>query len=561
MTQPWRFLLCDDLEKVRPHLDPRPMDEDVPLTAFLGERIGLQVVVGTPEGYAWWPAPEVRVTATCAGAEVVAHLVEQVPTQLPAFPGHDENYFDDVPGLYPDLLVPIDLAEPVRLATLGWNAIWLDITPTSADAGPVSISASVTATNWDGTEAEPETFTAEVPLEVTPEAAPATRLTHLAWLHADGLAHHHGYDVWSDEHFAACANHVRAAVEMGVTAVLTPIWTPPLDTAVGHDRLNVQLLDIWHDDEGYHFGTEKLDRWLGILREAGARQVEVPHLFTQWGARFAPQVWVTTPDGPEKRFGWHVGAMDDSYQTYLAELIPFLRSHLASEAWGGEVIWHISDEPTEAHIETYTAARQSVRGLLEGEMIVDALSSPDFVTVVDHPIVATDHVHAFHERGLEVPMVYYCVSQNRAVSNRFIAQYSVGARHLSGQMFVQQATTFLHWGFNFYLQQYGLGPIDPFRDTSAGGRFPSGDPFTVYPGTDGACWPSLRHRVLSEMTNDLRVMHWAADLIGRDAVTEIVDPDDAYSGARGYEATWPSASEWKRRRLALDRAVREALAQ
>lgn len=552
MTEPWRFTLCDDLEKVRPHLDPRPWAPDLPLTGFLGERLGIQLAVGTPAGYAWWPPVSVRVEVACPGAEIATHRVDLVPVQLPAFPGHDENYLEDVPSLLPDVLVPLGGGEPVPLGWLGWSSVWIDLTPVAANAGPLTVRAVVD---------EEVVFEQQVALEVTPVEAPASRLTHLAWLHADGLAHHHDTPVWSELHWTAIANHVTAAVQMGVTAILTPVWTPPLDTAVGHTRLPVQLLGIGWDDEGYHFDTTRLDRYLAVLTDAGARQVEVPHLFTQWGATATPQVWVDSAEGPEQRFGWHVGALDESYRQFLTELIPFLREHLES-SWGVEnVIWHVSDEPQPEQLASYTAARASVAGLLEGAVVVDALSSPEFVGVVDHPVVATDHVHGFVSRGLPAPMVYYCISQNRAVSNRFIAQHAVGARHLAGQLFAQRATGFLHWGFNFYLTQFGLAPLDPFRDTSAGGRFLSGDAFIVYPGPEGACWPSLRHRVLAEMTCDLRVMHWAQDLVGRDAVLAVVDPDGQYAGDRGYEAPWPDPEDWRRRRLALDRLVRAALVE
>ncbi|CAI9405406.1 DUF4091 domain-containing protein [Aestuariimicrobium sp. T2.26MG-19.2B] len=565
MSEHFTAVLVDDLEKVFPKRDPRPFDTSVPLTGHAGERISFQVAVRYPD-LDRLPADEFDLTVSCAGTSVTLHRVALVPADMPIFPVHDDNYIDDVPGLYPDLLVPLASGEGQATSALdlrspGWNSFWVDLGLSGVSAGPVAVRLVRRPRAWGDEQAGEGSLLleADLPLEVTPVEAPSTPIRHIAWLHSDSLAAYYETPVHSELHWKAIGSHIASAADMGVTAVLTPVWTPSLDTAVGTYRPNVQLLGVWHDEDGYQFNTDLLDRFLGLLREHGIRQVEIAHLFTQWGARRTPQVWVDTAEGPQMRFGWHVAATDPAWREFLAEAIPFLRDHLEPE-WGVEnVLWHISDEPSEQHLEAYAAARAVVADLLEGAVIIDALSSPDFADVVDHPIVATDHVHDFLERGLTVRNVYYCVGQARAVSNRFIAQHAIGHRHLAAQMFVQGADTFLHWGYNFYWAQYAVRPIDPFRETSAGGRFPSGDPFVVYPGPEGECWPSLRHRVLGTMTHDARVMAWAEQLVGREAVLAIMDPEGSFAGERGYEAAWPDPVDYRRRRLELDRRVRAAL--
>lgn len=76
---------------------------------------------------------------------------------------------------------------------------------------------------------------------------------------------------------------------MRVNTILTPVWTPPLDTAPHTYRRNVQLLGIWERDGRYTFDFTRLDTWLGHMRDAGLTGVEVPHLFTQWGAHACPR--------------------------------------------------------------------------------------------------------------------------------------------------------------------------------------------------------------------------------------------------------------------------------
>ena len=54
----------------------------------------------------------------------------------------------------------------------------------------------------------------------------------------------------------------------------------------------------------------------------GIRYLEIAHLFTQWGAEFAPQINVDTAHGLEHRFGWHTNATDPQYRRLLAVADP-----------------------------------------------------------------------------------------------------------------------------------------------------------------------------------------------------------------------------------------------
>ena len=48
--------------------------------------------------------------------------------------------------------------------------------------------------------------------------------------------------------------------------ILTPIFTPPLDTAVGGERTTTQLVGIKTDGDAYCFDFAKLDRWVELCR-------------------------------------------------------------------------------------------------------------------------------------------------------------------------------------------------------------------------------------------------------------------------------------------------------
>ena len=59
--------------------------------------------------------------------------------------------------------------------------------------------------------------------------------------------------------------------------------------------------------------------------------------------------------------------------------------------------------------------------------------------------------------------------------------------------------------------------------TDAGGCFAAGDPFLVYPGTDGYPEESIRMMVLEEALQDLRACELLESLAGRETVMECIE--------------------------------------
>src|SRR5690606_7313760 len=144
-------------------------------------------------------------------------------------------------------------------------------------------------------------FSDRVDITVHPHALPPLDIVNTHWLHADGIAQYYDLEVFGEEHWRVLEEFIASAARMDVTSVLTPTWTPPLDTAIGHYRLPTQLIDIADSDDGYSFDFGKLGRWLDICRRHGIASIEIAHLFTQWGARATPAIYVDTPAGRVRR--------------------------------------------------------------------------------------------------------------------------------------------------------------------------------------------------------------------------------------------------------------------
>ena len=511
-----KLKLLSSLAKV--FLDSAPVEDPAEgrLTGFLNETISFQAAWRNLDAEARVP---LRLEVRSPIARFVrVRQVRHVPVRCAALPGSDENYLRKAPGLYPDLLsepAPIWRAWPDM-----WESAWIDIEPgEGAEAGVYPVQVALL--DMEGGELAAR----EMQVELLGAQLPPQRLIHTKWFHCDGLCQYYGVEMFSDAFFRIAENFIRQAVRRGINMILTPIHTPPLDTAVGGERMTCQLVDIRIDKGRYSFGFDLLDRWVEMCRRAGVEYYEMSHLFTQWGAKHAPKIMATV-DGEYRRiFGWETDAVGGEYRAFMRAYLPALTEHLRRLGIADRCWFHISDEPGLAMLEDYRAAKAVVADLLEGFPIIDALSSFEFYETgaLAKPIPATNHIQPFLDAGVEGLWTYYCVGQYKDVSNTFMSMPSARNRILGVQLYKYNIEGFLQWGYNFYNSQYSLYPVDPYLVTDGDGFGPSGDCFQVYPGPDGVPEESIRMMVTDEAMNDLRAFELLESLRGRDFVLALIE--------------------------------------
>jgi len=157
---------------------------------------------------------------------------------------------------------------------------------------------------------------------------------------------------------------------------------------------------------------------------------------------------------------------------------------------------------------------------------MDALSHYEFYEkgLLDVPVTCTTKIGPFLEHHIENQWAYYCCSQHENVSNRFLAMPSYRNRIIGLQLYKYQMQGFMQWGFNFYNSRCSTYPINPFLTTSADLTFPSGDPFSVYPGRNGPQL-SLRTMVFYDALQDLGVCRLLEETMGHDAVVELIEQE------------------------------------
>ncbi len=534
----YEFFLTSTLEKVFPARRPRPLPQGAGISAWRGARAAVQLVY-TARSHA--PGmPVQRFSIEIAGAPVAASLrgVELIPSDFPCYENSDEHYITKEPGLFPDLLRALPEAFVTPLPRQ-YRSVWLSWEiPDDAAPGVYSITVTAracaretlpTGSDYENPDAPGQVYSNTFRLLIGRARLPAQTLIHTEWLHTDCLAEYYGVEPFSEAYWRTTDAFVRSACrEHGVNMLLTPVFTPPLDTAVNAERTTIQLVDIRREGTSYGFGFDKLARWAAMCKRCGVEYLEMPHLFTQWGARATPKIIVEQGGMRARVFGWDVPADSPAYRAFLESFLPALRAALARLGYDdAHVYYHISDEPSRDSLAAYRTARGQVADLLDGCRVIDAISDFAFYQegLVATPICASDQLQPFLDARPPELWTYYCCAQGDQVPNRFFAMESARNRIMGVLLYLYNLEGFLHWGYNFYHAKFSLCPLDPYRVTHGDYGFPSGDPFLVYPGPDGAPLSSIRAEVQDDALLDLRALRLLERLAGRSFVEALVYED------------------------------------
>ena len=454
----------------------------------------------------------------------------------------DFSTLDPTPiGLYPDILVPkksdatwaeleayrgvkkyFEKGETTLMSAFNdcWQTLWVcvneDGKEIAAGEHEVKLEFFDQSLNKLGENS--------IALTVIDKSLPEQSLIYTNWFHYDCLSDFYNKEMFSEQHFAIIRDFVRKAAKNGMNMILTPCFTPPLDTMVGDERKTAQLVKIKLENGKYSFDFSLLKRFMDMCREDGISYFEHSHLFTQWGAKHAPKI-VAEVDGEEKRiFGWDTDATGDEYISFLRAYLTELRKFLKNEGLEKNILFHISDEPNESHYMNYQAAYEKIADLLDGFMVGDALSHVEFFEsgLVKIPIALTRYADKFVGKGDNIWAYYTGAEVQNGLSNRLIQMPRERNRILGVELYHHNIKGFLHWAYNFYYGESSKGLFNPCMNTTP--SFPNaGTSYMVYPAFDGTAYQSVRQKNFAEGLIDMRALQLLESLEGRETCDKLIE--------------------------------------
>ena len=533
MAEALRARLVSSQKKLFPETEPETLSPLSSGAACRNEPYNFQLILRRQAG-GTLPV-SVSVSGTLRDGTklpVSAYRVGYVPVTNLCNPNHEEGY-DVSPSMrypdplfarpaepeivsYPGLHAEKDTLATVNLADDASEALWFCVNEDRIflPAGEGTLTVRVTSLAdlsilWEGT----------LPFTVLPAVLPENRAYYTNWFYCDCLADTYGVELWSERFWEIFRKQVRCAARHGMNTLLTPCFTPPLDTPVGGTRMPVQLVDITVTEDGYRFDFARLHTYITIARECGIVYFEHCHLFSQWGAEHAPAVYAETKDGFRRIFGWETDASGAEYKAFLHAYLPAFRAFAEQEGIADKLIFHISDEPSAEHEASYRRAVETVGGLLDGCIIADALSEYRYYEqgLVRTPIAGINRADDFVGKCGHFWLYYTGGPYYHNCPNRLITNTAARTRMLGVMLYACRAEGFLHWGYNYYYDRMSQGRFHPLSDPCGYKRMP-GATYLCYPAENGDCIPSLREFLMQEAFCDCAALSLLEEKIGRDAV-------------------------------------------
>ena len=541
-----KALIFSSLEKIFPN-EPLPENTLPALSVLKNEKADFQIAFSVQKG---------DTVSFSAGGELSAYLrfftVRLIPAGLNAPKKSDDYFISKNKTEYPELLWPI--ADEFTTEYDGVNTVWCEIVSSPLlPAGEHTIDFQIQVS-------ENAPMHCSIDITVIDAELPKQELIYTNWFHSDCLMEYYKIPVFSEKYWRVTESFLKRANEYGMNCVLTPLFTPPLDTQVGKERPAVQLVDVKVTGKNqYAFGFEKLDRWLSMCDRCGIEYYEMSHLFTQWGAKHAPKIIADVNGETKQIFGWKTRAAGKEYSAFLHQFSAALIEYIDRKGIREKCLFHVSDEPSGLMIFSYKKASRIVHECFKGFKIIDALSDYRVfkMGLIELPVPANDHIKPFIGKVKELWTYYCCVQADHYVSNRFFSMPSARTRVLGLQLYKFDVRGFLHWGYNFYFSQYSKGLIDPYKVTDAGGSFSSGDSFVVYPGENGEPLDSLRLHVFYNGLEDMLALKLLESKIGKEKALAVLE--------EGLESPltfrdYPHSAEWLlKTRERINRAIAENL--
>ena len=451
---------------------------------------------------------------------ITVREIQNVPVNFAFIEYNDDPFvLSKKAGLYPDLLAPItSVGFPIFVNY--WKSFLLTVTPNGDKQLPVGKHKIVISALDAGDIVLAKTT---YQLEVLDEVLPSLPIFNINWLHYDCISNYYNVPVFSERFNELLDEYVKNLLTHDINSIMVPLFTPPLDTAVGKERKTAQLVKVEFVGGRYEFNLEPLRIFIRRMRALGVKYFEFSHLFTQWGGTACPKV-VATENGEEKRiFGWDTPSDCEEYISFLAELLPKIVKLTEEEGIKKDCFWHITDEPSEKAIPLYSKLKEVVQKLVGDMEIIDALSEYAFYEkkLVTIPVVETTKFKDFQNK-CDKFAVYYCYTIQKNLSNRFISLPGLRTRILGLQCYMHNVVGFLHWGYNFWSNANSRTSINPWLVNDAVGAYPAGDAFVVYPGENGPL-DSLRLEILSDGWQDYRIALLAERYAGKEAIQTLLE--------------------------------------
>ncbi len=450
---------------------------------------------------------------------ITVYRIDHVPGifAAPKYEKKRDMYLSLNPGLFPDVLVPINEKDLLFMAPKQLSSLWIDIDTTGIKPGKHTLEIEFYAENGELLNTNRHSVT------IIDAQLPENDLIITQWIHPDCIADYYDIKPFTAKFWKAMDNLIKTYALSGNTMVYTPLFTPPLDTEIGGERTTCQMLGVEYKNGEYIFDFSNLQKWVAICKKHRIKYYEIGHLFTQWGAFHAPKIIAKVEGKNKKIFGWETDSHSEEYEFFIKSLLENLTKVLEELGISENTYFHISDEPSIQHLESYRACSKIMRKYLKGYKIMDAMHEPIFMEekLLDIPVPFIAKAHEVFAMNPDKRIMYYCGAPEGCMG-RALAMPTARTRITGTQFYVHKIEGFLHWGFNFYNSTLSRRKLSPYSVTDGDSQFCAGDPFMIYPAPNQEIYSSIRLNAFRDSIQDYLALKYCESLCGEKAVMAVI---------------------------------------
>lgn len=303
------------------------------------------------------------------------------------------------------------------------------------------------------------------------------------------MAHSHGIECWSDEHFKMIEKYGKL-MRRAHQNVFFVTW---------------DLVDIQTADDGmYLFDFTRCKRFIELYLSLGFTVIEGAQLFfleeSENGGFMVSLV------------GKKIDALSPDGISYTAAFLTAWRKFLKENDWYNLLIQHVGDEPHIWVAEKYQILTGIVRKYLPGVPLIDAVETHELYGALDIWVPKNNYFEENMEKlrkSGDVVWFYTCCIPGGKYCNRFLDAPLLRTRMLHFGNYRYNIPGYLHWGLNLFEDnQNPYTDLCPYNSPTT--KLPAGDTHIVYPH-DNDVLGSMRLEMMMSGIEDYELLRMLSE--------------------------------------------------
>ena len=441
------------------------------------------------------------------------YKVKQVEVLWPHYAKDYKNdYIIDKPDMLSDILVPLSYRGRLRVNNTPL-VLWIEITYGYAG----DKTHKIRFTDEEGNET-----VSEFNVRVLPQDLKSFVLNHVQYIDPHSIADSYNVPLYSNVFWTLLEQHMRAAVNNGVTALVLPVYPVIYDNVIPFKR--VQLVNVIEESAGkYNFNYDYLDSWLLCMKSCGIKNIVLPPIFPSLQTKECLPIVCKRGYDIKPVFGKEILIDSKEYCRFMGRFIRCLLDHLKQLEFDNRIEFQLTCNASVMQCQLYRELRESIESNINRYHVSDLMPTGGFYfnSNCTCPTICFKDLEFFVDDRVVSKQVCFNIKNGEDAVNMLIATPPARLRALAFFTYAYSINGWFNMGFNYCGSMDG-STVDLSRDTDNGASYPSGSCHLVYPGMGGPL-ESIRLHQLKFTKQDVSFLKTAEMNLGYNRVHKLLE--------------------------------------